>query len=59
MSSTSLILVRDSSPLRLVFAYNALRGGLHTDLTNLCLLFRQLRSAKRGGADQYPSGAGY
>ena len=38
MSSTSLILVRDSSPLRLVFVHNALRGGLHTDLTNLCFV---------------------
>jgi hypothetical protein len=56
VSSTSLILVRDSSPLRLVFLHDALRGGLYTDLTNLCLLFRQLRSSKRGGADQYQSG---
>lgn len=28
MSSTNLILVRDSSPLRLVFDHNARRGGL-------------------------------
>lgn len=38
MSSTSLILVRDSSPLRPVFVHNAPRGGLHTDLTNLCFV---------------------
>lgn len=36
MSATNLILVRDSSPLRLVFLHNARRGGLPaSDLTNL------------------------
>lgn len=38
MSSTSLILVRDTSPLRCVFVDNALRRGLHTDLTNPCFV---------------------
>lgn len=39
MSSTHLILVRDSSPLRVVFDYNARRGGLPaSDLTNPCFL---------------------
>lgn len=39
MSSNNLILVRDSSPLRLVFDDDARRGGLPaSDLTNLCFL---------------------